>query len=327
MNEEIRRRLKWVRLLSEQGDSGRVCRRCGISRPTLRKWVRRYEALGETGLASLSRRPHWSPSRKLTDTDRTAFLALREQGNGARRIQSELRLPAERELSLATIHKVLTAAKVKPLVKPKRPTLPKRYSRPIPSDRVQMDTMKITPGVYQYTAVDDCSRFRVLGVYPRRTARNTLLLLNRVIEEMPFPIRRMQTDRGGEFLAESVQRRLRQEFIKFRPIPPRLPHLNGKVERSQLTDLVEFWARQSPQDAEIDARIVEWQFDYNWRCSHGGLGGNTPADRIATSGDQVPLREEVAQAYDESRERFRYRDWKVDQAMAALFRPLVRPTV
>jgi len=326
MREEIRRRLKWVMLLSEHGDAGRICRRCGISRPTLRKWARRYGALGEAGLVSLSRRPHHSPNRKVTDTDRTTILALRRQGNGARRIQSELRLHAEREFSLATIHKVLTAAKAKPLVKPRRPTAPKRYSRPIPGDRVQMDTMKIAAGVYQYTAVDDCSRFRILGVYSRRTARNTLLFLDRLIEEMPFPIQRMQTDRGGEFFAESVQRRLRQDFIKFRPIPPRSPHLNGKVERSQLTDLVEFWTHQSLNDPEIAARIEEWQFDYNWRRSHGGLGGKTPADRVAAAGAQVPLREEVAESYDESRERFQYRDWKVDRAMATLIRPPVRPT-
>jgi len=90
-----------------------------------------------------------------------------------------------------------------------------------------MDTMKIARGVYQYTAIDDCSRFRVLAVYPRRNARNMLLFLDRVIEEMPFPIQRIQTDRGGEFFAESVQRRLMSECIKFRPIPPRFPHLNG----------------------------------------------------------------------------------------------------
>lgn len=275
---------------------------------------------------SLSRRPHHSPYRKVTDKDRTAILALRKQGNGARRIQSELRLHVERELSLATIHKVLTAAKAKPLVKPRRPTVPKRYSRPIPGDRVQMDTMKIGAGVYQYTAVDDCSRFRILGVYSRRTARNALLFIDRLIEEVPFPIQRIQTDRDGEFFAESVQQRLRKEFIKFRPIPPRSPHLNGKVERSQLTDLVEFWARQSPNDPEIATRIEEWQFDYNWRRSHGGLGGKTPADRVAAAGDQVPPREDVAQAYDASRERFRYRDWKVDRAMAELIRPPVPPT-
>ena len=82
------------------------------------------------------------------------------EGNGARRIQTELRLFEQTEFSLATIHKVLTAAKVKPLIKPKRSHVPRRYSRPIPGDRVQMDTMKIAPGVYQYTAVDDCSRVK-----------------------------------------------------------------------------------------------------------------------------------------------------------------------
>jgi len=34
---------------------------------------------------------------------------------------------------------------------------------------------------------NDCSRFRVLRVHPRRNARNTLLFLDRVTEEMPFP--------------------------------------------------------------------------------------------------------------------------------------------
>jgi len=318
MDREIARRLRWVRMLQETGNAGLVCLRCGISRPTLRKWARRYQAHGEQGLQSVSRRPHRSPNRKLTDQDRSMILRLRGEGNGARRIQTELRLFAQTEFSLATIHKVLTVANVKPLIKPKRSHVPQRYSRPIPGDRVQMDTMKIAPGVYQYTAVDDCSRFRVLGVYPRRNARNTLLFLDRVSEEMPFAIQRIQTDRGTEFFAESVQRRLMAAFIKFRPIPPRSPHLNGKVERSQLTDLVEFWSRHSPKEEAIQQRIEEWQFIYNYRRSHGGLAGKTPAGRIAEVGERTPLSEVVVAAYDESKERIRYSDWKKDQAMAAL---------
>ena len=151
---------------------------------------------------SVSKRPHRSPNRKLTDQDRSTILQLRGEGNGARPIQTELRLFGQTEFALATIHKVLTAANVKPLVKPWRSRVPHRYSRPIPGDRVHTDTMKIAPGVYQYTAVDDCSRFRVLGVHPRRNARNTLLFLDRVTEEMPFPIQRIQTDRRTEFFAE-----------------------------------------------------------------------------------------------------------------------------
>jgi transposase InsO family protein len=60
---------------------------------------------------------------------------------------------------------------------------------------------------------------------------------------MRFPTQRVQSDRGGEFFAKRVQRWLMDHCIKFRPIPPRSPHLNGKVERLQLTDLQEFWPR------------------------------------------------------------------------------------
>jgi hypothetical protein len=76
-----------------------------------------------------------------------------------------------------------------------------------------MDMTKIARGAYQYTTIDDCSRSRVLDVYPSRNGRNALYFLYRVIEEMPFPIQRTQTDRGGEFFAESVQRRLMCEDI------------------------------------------------------------------------------------------------------------------
>jgi transposase-like protein len=54
----IKARLAWVELYAKTGDAGLVCRRCGISRPTLRKWWRRYQADGEAGLVEHSRRPH-----------------------------------------------------------------------------------------------------------------------------------------------------------------------------------------------------------------------------------------------------------------------------
>jgi hypothetical protein len=38
--------------------------------------------------------------------------------------------------------------------------------------------------------------------------------LERVIDEMPFAIQRIQTDRGLEFFAETVQRRLMDPGIK-----------------------------------------------------------------------------------------------------------------
>jgi len=39
MNPEIKKRLTWIKLFEATGDAGLTCRRCGISRPTLRKWL------------------------------------------------------------------------------------------------------------------------------------------------------------------------------------------------------------------------------------------------------------------------------------------------
>jgi transposase InsO family protein len=237
---------------------------------------------------------------------------------GARRLQSELRRHHSIRLSLSTIHKVLRALGVKPPLR----TLPNRkiitrYNRPIPSDRVQMDTCKIAPGIYQYTAVDDCSRFRVLGVYSRRNAANTLDFNDRVIEEMPFPVQRIQTDRGLEFFAEKVQRRLMEVCIKFRPNEPRSPHLNGKLERSQQTDLHEFWAVTGLEVSNLGALLDEWQHFHNWDRPHGALHSKSPIDRVCELMPATPLSDEVSATYDASRERIRHQEYAVDLRIAA----------
>jgi transposase InsO family protein len=105
-----------------------------------------------------------------------------------------------------------------------------------------MDSCKICPGVYQFSAIDDCSRYLVVGTAKRASGAATMAFLDQVLEEMPFAIQRVQTDRGTEFFAETVQRRLMAETITFRPIPSRSPHLNGKVGRAHRTVLEEFWA-------------------------------------------------------------------------------------
>jgi transposase InsO family protein len=280
MSPEAKRRLGWIKVYEETGHAGRTCLKCGISRPTLRKWLRRYEAEGTAGLETRSRRPHRSPHRKVFEQHEQWILELRQAHLGARRIQSELVWRHEWNLSLATIHKVLKRNQVPPLVRPRRKDHFKRYERPVPGDRVQMDTMKLKAGLYQYTAVDDCSRFLVAGVYPRDTAANTLRFLEKTLEEMPFPIQRIQTDRGKEFFAYKVQEQLMDWAIKFRPVKPRSPHLNGKVERVQKTVLYEFYAMADLEDPELQDRLDEWVFHYNWLRGHGSLSGKAPIDRV-----------------------------------------------
>lgn len=175
MEKEVRQRLQWVKLYEESGNAGLVCRRCGITRPTLRKWWKRYQIQGIEGLKSQSRRPHNSPTAKIGPNLEKLIMELRGERNlGARRIQSELKRLHGVSLSVASIHKVLCRHQAKPLIKYRRKIDFTRYQRSIPAERVQMDTCKIALGIYQYTAVDDCTRYPVLRVYPRRTANKYL---------------------------------------------------------------------------------------------------------------------------------------------------------
>src|SRR6185436_19319954 len=104
-----------------------------------------------------------------------------------------------------------------------------------------------------------CTRIRVLALYSCRTAANSLLFLELITEEFPFPVQRIQTDRGREFFAYSFQEKLMEYGIKFRPIKPGSPHLNGKVERSQRTDLEEFYATVDLKASDLRDRLRDWQ--------------------------------------------------------------------
>lgn len=307
-------RLSWIRLYEQTKDFGLVCRRCGISRPTLRKWWRRYQAEGKTGLQERSRRPHKTSLPKVTENYEKLILEFRHLRNlGARRIQAELIRHHQFKLSTKTIEKVLHRNNVPPIRRHKNSKKFLRYSRPIPGERVQIDTTKIADGIYQYTAIDDCTRFRVLGIYSRRTAKNSVHFLEeRMIEEFPFPIQRIQTDRGAEFFGLEFQIAMKRNCIKFRPVKPRSPHLNGKVERSQMTDKVEFYPTNDIKDKKLLLLVEEWQFDYNWHRPHSSLGGKTPLERVCELSDKTPFQDEVIANYNPLKERIQERNYQVD---------------
>lgn len=240
-------------------------------------------ASGVQGLQDRSKRPHRSPQRKVFEPEEALILKLRcERKLGIKQLAHELRREHGLRLAPDTVRQVLAQHGESRL---KRPRLKrqgtKRYARPAPGDRAQMGSCKIAPGLYQLTAIDDCARFQVLGLYPRRGAASTLDFLDRVAAQMPFPIQRIQTDRGGEFFAYEVQERLRERRIKYRPVKPRSPHLNGKVERAQRTALEGFWPTVSLKAPDLGARLEAWRTFYNTTRPHGRLviAHQVPASR------------------------------------------------
>ena len=67
-------------------------------------------------------------------------------------------------------------------------------------------------------------------------------------------------------------------------IRPATPRLNGKVERSHRIDADEFYRMLDGvvlDDAGVfNERLREWEDFYNFHRPHGGLGGQTPYERL-----------------------------------------------
>lgn len=74
-------------------------------------------------------------------------------------------------LSAMTVWPVLYKYKVNPVVKRRKKSDYKRYSKEIPGDRVQLDVTKIRNKAYEFTAIDDCTRMKVIRVYSNKKSR------------------------------------------------------------------------------------------------------------------------------------------------------------
>jgi hypothetical protein len=101
-------------------------------------------------------------------------------------------------------------------------------------------------------------------------------------------------------------------FIKFRPIKPRSPHLNGKVERSQKTDKAEFYSHLNLRDKNlpIEPLLAEWEQFYNHKRPHASLNGKTPYERYLELEKHIPTQPEVAGKYWEKDEVIRPRRYQ-----------------
>lgn len=129
---------------------------------------------------------------------------------------------------------------------------------------------------FQYTAIDDATRIRALKIYERHTQENAIDFINYVVEKFPFRIATIRTDNGHEFQAKFhwhvEDLGMRHHYIK-----PRTPRLNGKVERSHLTDQQEFYQLlEYTDDVDLNKKLAEWESFYNLSRPHGAFAGKTP---------------------------------------------------
>ena len=78
----------------------------------------------------------------------------------------------------------------------------KIFEKEAPGDSIQVDVKVIKlkrEKVFQYTALDDCTRYHVLRLYKRLNQHSSLQFLTELRRALPFPMKKLQCDNGSEF--------------------------------------------------------------------------------------------------------------------------------
>jgi len=261
-----------------------TCRFFGVSRRQFYTWLKRYREHGLEGLKNLksgSRKPHLATPPHIV----ALILPIRaERQYGPIRICLYLQRFHQVYVSVPTIYKILKRHGV-PRVSMKRyrPGPRRRREFTVPGQSVQVDVKHLKLGgrrFYQFTAVDEATRYRILRIYTHSSIPNAIAFLDEVRQRLPMAIQRVQTDHGNEFGTDFTWH-LRDLGIAHRRIPPGCPEVNGKVERSHRTDGEEFYRRtifRTP--GELVAKLRRWEHEYNHQRPHLALAGKTPAERV-----------------------------------------------
>jgi transposase InsO family protein len=157
---------------------------------------------------------------------------------------------------------------------------------------VQVDVKHLKLGsgrLYQFTAIDEATRFRVLKTYDHNSIKSAITFIDKVRRRLPMAIQRIQTDHGSEFGTDFTWH-LQDVGILHSRIPRGCPESNGKVERSHRTDADEFYRRaQFKSTEELAKQLARWEHEYDHRRLHLALGGRTPAERLGELRISTPL--------------------------------------
>jgi putative transposase len=309
LSHDARRRLAmldWHR--THGGNVSLTARHFGVARPTVYRWLSRYDRFHLETLEDRSsaprrrRRPTWTIEQlravrlvreryprwgkeKLAVLLRRDGLRLSSSMVGrilGRLLRSgELREPAARRISTRS----------RSWRRPYAIRRPRGWVVERPGDLVELDTLDVRyPGTIlkQFTARDVVSRWDVVELGHEATARAAARVLDRLTERMPFGVRAISIDNGSEFMAE-FEAACAERGIALFVLPPRSPKLHGAVERANRTHTEEFY-EVTDAPIELDALRVAlraWETVYNTIRPHQALGYLTPAEYLASVGVHV----------------------------------------
>lgn len=231
------------------------------NRQYIYRWRKRYDGTLQS-LADRSHRPHSHPNQH-TPEELKLIADMRKRNKNAGLVVFWVKLVQRGYTrSITGLYRVLRK-QGEMAVKPPNPKyIPKPYEQMYyPGQRVQIDVKHVPAAcivgsangqkLYQYTAIDEYSRFRFLMAFEEANTYTSSVFIDEMLKAFPFPVECVQTDNGFEFTKRFggekskpslFEVNLKQKGIIHKLIQPFTPRHNGKVERSHRKDNEYFYA-------------------------------------------------------------------------------------
>ena len=297
-----------VRRIEEEGwPLMKAAEAAGISGRSASKWLARWRAEGEAGLADRSSAPRRVAHR--TPADRvSAIESLRRLRMTAAEIAEVL------SMALSTVSAVLRRIGLGKRNRLEPPEPPNRYERARAGELIHVDVKKLgrisargaghrvtgsrasqlkvgpkrlgaTGWEFCHVAVDDATRLAFAEVLPDEKGTTAAGFLRRAaawFASMGVTVDAVMSDNGACYRSGAHAEACRELGMRHLRTRPYRPRTNGKAERFIQT-LQNKWAYGAIYGSSIErtAALPGWLTHYNFHRRHGSLGHRPPGARLA----------------------------------------------
>jgi transposase InsO family protein len=297
-----------VRRIEEDGwPLVKAAEAAGISGRSASKWLARWRAEGEAGLADRSSAPRRVAHR--TPADRVwAIESLRRLRMTAAEIAEVL------SMALSTVSAVLRRIGLGKRNRLEPPEPPNRYERARAGELIHVDVKKLgrisargaghrvigsrasqlkvgpkrlgaTGWEFCHVAVDDATRLAFAEVLPDEKGTTAAGFLRRAaawFASMGVTVDAVMSDNGACYRSGAHAEACRELGMRHLRTRPYRPRTNGKAERFIQT-LQNKWAYGAIYGSSIErtAALPGWLTHYNFHRGHGSLGHRPPGARLA----------------------------------------------
>ena len=258
-----------------------------MHRKTIYRWREKYDGTAKS-LKNKSRRPHSHPNQHTSEEiKKIKDYKYKNKETGLVVLWVKLR-KAGYTRSITSLYRVMQRLGIYNKTPSKKKEYePKPYQQmTYPGERVQID-VKYVPAksltkevkerdgkYYQYTAIDEYTRKRVLWASKEQSTSASTEFIKIIMKKFPFKIECIQTDNGFEFTNRlnwqgtkkktMFENKLKELGINHKLIKPKTPRHNGKVERSHRKDQERFYYNKVFCSFEdFKNRLKYWEKEYN----------------------------------------------------------------